>query len=56
LVGVEDDTVAQANEVDQNSLLGLTKTTAKRAIKKEICTIRTRRGSDVVEIPSPCTN
>ena len=56
LVGVEDDTVAQAIEVDQNSLLGLTKTTAKRAIKKEICTIRTRRGSDVVEIPIPCTN
>ncbi|MGC9371223.1 MAG: Flp pilus assembly protein CpaB [Paracoccaceae bacterium] len=57
LVGSQDETVADAVEVDQNELLGIeeAEVVAKEEPKK-VCTIRTRRGSDVVEIPIPCTN
>lgn len=60
LVGAEDDTVAQAVEVDMRSLLGVKK--AEKVVeeqvaqKEEVCTIRNRRGSEVVQIPIPCTN
>lgn len=57
LVGAEDDTIASAIEVDQRSLLGLGERQAAPEIAKErVCTIRTRRGAEVVEIPIPCTN
>lgn len=57
LVGATDDTIAAAIEVDQRSLLGLT--TIEEAPQQEeerVCTIRTRRGAEVVAIPIPCTN
>ena len=57
LVGAEDDTVASAIEVDQRALLGLTnEVIAQEAPQEKVCTIRTRRGAEVVEIPIPCTN
>lgn len=57
LVGVEDDTVVDAIEVDQRALLGLEdEDIAAPANKPEVCTIRTRRGSEVVDIQIPCTN
>jgi len=57
LVGAEDDTVAGAIEVDQRSLLGLEAQEAVAEVEKEkTCSIRTRRGAEVVEIPIPCTN
>lgn len=57
LVGVEDDTVSDAIEVDQRALLGLEdEEVAAPQQKPEICTIRTRRGSEVVNIQIPCTN
>ncbi len=60
LVGAEDDSVAQAVEVDMRTLLGIQNEEPvieeKVAEKKEVCTIRTRRGADVVQIPIPCTN
>jgi len=57
LVGAGDDTVAQPIEVDQRALLGLDELKPRVEEKKpEVCTIRTRRGSEVVEIPIPCTN
>ncbi|MEN8748475.1 Flp pilus assembly protein CpaB, partial [Marivita sp.] len=58
LVGAQDDTVAEAIEVDQRSLLGLEQKqeVVEREEAKPQCTIRTRRGSEVVEIPIPCTN
>lgn len=57
LVGAEDDTIAGAIEVDQRALLGI----ATREVKAEVaeektCSIRTRRGAEVVAIPIPCTN
>ncbi|SPH20544.1 hypothetical protein ASD8599_01281 [Ascidiaceihabitans donghaensis] len=57
LVGADDDTVAGEIEVNQQSLLGLATETVKvQAKKEEVCTIRTRRGAEVLEIPIPCTN
>ncbi|SDD30683.1 Flp pilus assembly protein CpaB [Ruegeria marina] len=57
LVGVDDDTVVSAVEVDQRSLLGLGELkAAPEAVEEKVCTIRTRRGADVVDIPIPCTN
>lgn len=51
-----DDTVAEAIEVDQRSLLGIT--TQERVEKKapKTCATRVRRGAEVVDIPIPCTN
>ena len=57
LVGADDDTVAGAFEIDQNKLLGIVAEEVKAELsEKKVCTIRTRRGADVVEIPIPCTN
>lgn len=57
LVGAEDDTVAEAVEVNQRSLLGIkTPDIAQEIITERVCTIKTRRGADVVQIPIPCTN
>lgn len=57
LVGADDDTIANAIEVDQRALLGLGERETVAAPKEErVCTIRTRRGAEVVAIPIPCTN
>lgn len=59
LVGATDDTVASAIEVDQRSLLGIEReeeAVAEVKEEKQECTIRTRKGADVVLIPIPCTN
>jgi len=57
LVGAEDDTIASAIEVNQRSLLGLGEIeAAPDQVQQKVCTIRTRRGAEVVEIPIPCTN
>lgn len=57
LVGAEDDSVAEAIEVDQRSLLGIQEQVVERApVAQEVCTIRTRRGGEVIETPIPCTN
>ncbi len=54
LVGKEDDTVAQATEVNQSSLLGVVEQQIVVAEQEKVCTIRTRRGAEVVELPIPC--
>lgn len=58
LVGAADDAFVGNIEVNQDELLGIVEEeeVIERAEVKEVCTIRTRRGSDVVEIPIPCTN
>ena len=56
LVGVQDDSVADVIEVDQWRLLGLSKQEVEApAPKKEVCTIKTRRGGEVVISQIPCT-
>ena len=59
LVGNADESVAMAEEVDQRALLGIVEEVQPVEIAPpppaaEVCTIRTRRGSEVVEIPVPC--
>ncbi len=58
LVGAQDDTVAEAIEVDQDKLLGITRSEKVVQARKEerVCTIRTRRGAEVVQIPIPCSD
>jgi pilus assembly protein CpaB len=55
LVGIGDDTVAAAIEVDQRSLLGLVDPPAPTPTPdKRKCSIKTRRGAEVMEIEIPC--
>lgn len=59
LVGAQDDTIAETIEVDQDKLLGIERAEKKVVEAREeerVCTIRTRRGAEVVEIPIPCSN
>ena len=57
LVGVGDDTEVGKVEVDTGSMLGITAAAAPIvAPEQQVCTIRTRKGADMVEMPIPCTN
>lgn len=56
LVGSADDTIAEVAEVDQRSLLGIEDATVVEVEQVQVCTISTRRGTEVVVIPIPCTN
>ncbi|MDQ2064891.1 Flp pilus assembly protein CpaB [Xinfangfangia sp. CPCC 101601] len=58
LVGSQDDVATDLIEVDSNKLLGIVKeeVVVVEAEVEKTCTIRTRKGADVVEIPIPCTN
>ena len=56
LVADSADQVAGLVEVDGNRLLGIEKQEVVQVEAEEQCTIRTRKGADVVEIPIPCTN
>ena len=57
LVGAEDDTTSAAVEVDQLSLLGVEAAQpVQRAVENRVCTIRTRKGAEVIEIPIPCSD
>ncbi len=57
LVGSNKDRPEETVEVNQRSLLGLA--AVEEAVveaEEKICTIRTRRGAEVVQIEIPCTN
>lgn len=57
LVGAEDDYVAEAISVDQRGLLGIEARVVDAAPQtQQVCTIRTRRGGEVLETPIPCAN
>lgn len=58
LVGVDDDVEISTNiEVNQRDLLGIEEQAEAPAAQEEkVCTIRTRRGAEVVNLPIPCTN
>lgn len=59
LVGANDDTIASGIEVNQRSLLGLAEQQVVEAapeVIERVCTIRTRKGAEVVEIPIPCSD
>ncbi|WP_321831633.1 Flp pilus assembly protein CpaB [Thalassovita sp.] len=59
LVGARDDTIAEQIEIDQRGLLGIVETPREiqqAEVEPQVCTIRTRRGAEVVAIPIPCSN
>jgi pilus assembly protein CpaB len=58
LVGVGDDVeIANNIEVNQKDLLGIVdQAPAPVAAKEKVCTIRTRKGAEVVTLTIPCTN
>jgi len=53
LVGANDETASEVVQVDQRSLLGIERRTVQQ---QEVCTIRTRKGAEIVEVPIECTN
>ncbi len=56
LVGAADNSTAASVEIDQRELLGIKERKIAAEPQVEVCTIRNRRGAEVVEIPIPCTN
>ncbi|QCO57324.1 Flp pilus assembly protein CpaB (plasmid) [Pseudorhodobacter turbinis] len=56
LVGAGDETIVENVEVDSADLLGIQTTAPVKVERERECTIKTRRGADVVEMPIPCTN
>ena len=56
LVGAGDETVSASFEVDNAGLLGIQAEQVVAAEKARVCTIRTRKGGEAVEITIPCTN
>lgn len=56
LVGTGDIAQVGPIEIDQNQLLGIEAREVVRAEQEEACTIKTRRGAEVVVIDIPCTN
>lgn len=56
LVGLNDDTASETVQVSMDSLLGEREEVAAAPEGPRICTVRHRRGADVVEMQVPCTN
>lgn len=59
LVGVADETVSEVIEVDQKSLLGIADIAAPAAAPAsapQICSVRHRKGAELVVMQVPCTN
>lgn len=63
LLGALDDTVVENEiEIDQRRLFGIEEIIEEEepevavVEEPEVCTIRTRRGADIIEVPIPCTN
>lgn len=56
LVGIGDDSVAGKIEVDKKALLGIQDQVVVQAEQQKVCTIKTRKGDSIEEVPIPCTN
>jgi pilus assembly protein CpaB len=56
LVGNSRDDIAGRVEVNSDSLLGIQREEVVQVEAEKVCTIRNRKGGEVVEIPIPCTN
>ncbi len=55
LVGYGDTSTVGSVEVNQNKLLGISEAAPSAVVAPpEICTVRTRKGSEIVETPIPC--
>ena len=56
LVGSGDLSEAGFVEVDSNGLLGIVEKAEAVIVEEKVCSVKTRKGADVVEMPIPCTN
>lgn len=57
LVGIGDDIASGRIAADANALLGVTaQAPAAAIVPEQVCTVRTRKGIDIIEMPIPCTN
>lgn len=56
LVGAGDESLAEAVEIDQRELLGIVDEVVVEVEEEKVCTIKSRRGLEVIEIPIPCAN
>lgn len=54
LVGQGDETVASGVEINQDQLLGITTEVVAAPEAPKVCTVRTRRGADIIETTIPC--
>lgn len=54
LVGMADEELSEHVEVNRRTLFGIEE--AQVAEQAPVCTVRTRRGGELVTIPIPCTN
>lgn len=56
LVGSGDTTEVGLIEVNSRTLLGIEEKVEVVTEAEKVCTVKTRRGADLVEVPIPCTN
>ena len=56
LVGAADDSVSASVTVDQKTLLDYQEQEVVEVEQKRVCTVKTRRGAEVVEIPIACND
>jgi pilus assembly protein CpaB len=56
LVGNNDSTTSGLVQVDSRALLGIEKQAEVVIEAEKVCTVKTRKGADVVETPIACTN
>jgi pilus assembly protein CpaB len=56
LLGTADEGTSEGVNIDQAELLGIEAAEEVVREQRRICTVKTRRGAEVVEIPIPCTN
>jgi pilus assembly protein CpaB len=54
LRGVNDDTTSEQIEVTQRDLLG--RRQEEQIVEEKVCSIKTRKGAEVIDIPIPCAN
>ncbi|KAB7613475.1 Flp pilus assembly protein CpaB [Amylibacter sp. SFDW26] len=56
LRGVNDETNSENIEVTQNDLLGRVEAQAVVKEVEKVCTIKTRKGAEVIQVPIPCSD
>ncbi len=56
LLGAEDEAFEEEVAVNQSRLLGIQAEQVVERQEEKVCTIRTRKGAEIIETPIPCTN
>ena len=54
LVGSADDEQLGAIELNQKDLLGIEEPGVRPPFDDQTCTMRTRRGTEIIDVPIPC--